>query len=522
MKFRLSSSLSLNIFWLVCTGLVLLRFIFPRFSTHDVTAILSWDVLSHYLWLPAFFIHDDLGMRDLGWIEHMLRHYQPLIGYWQAILPTGTADQVFASSMGAAMIYAPFFMFGHLFSIMFGFPADGFSTPYQIVIAICGLCCSGLGLWFLRKVLLSFFTEKTAAIAMVVIVFATGYFTFASFNGAAIENILFTIYLLLLFLTVKCLLQPSYGTAAGIGLIAGIIFLTRPSEAILILPWLVFLAIRLSGKHSHLTAIALAVFFITSSVQFVYWKIYAGSYCFSTATFMPGSMLTFIPYIALGTIPAGYLIQWLATKRLIWRIAFLTVFCCVTGWNLFGSIRDQVMLDHYNLSPGKIFYRYDHAKAIPASERYTARTYLKEETELLDHPEWFRTRRIFSLTPALVNLNDNRRFSPGINSPLASFSGKPWIGLKARAMVYCDGQIEGNSGNLVITLLRDRQAYQWKCTTFNGTNLKNGQWNEISLNYVIDDPQKNDTLQAYVWYTGNRQVFVSSLSVTLFEIRNDE
>ncbi|MCX6304438.1 MAG: glycosyltransferase family 39 protein [Bacteroidetes bacterium] len=522
MKTRHSETVSLKTFWVLLAGIIVLRFLFPRFATHDVTAFLSWDVFSHYLWLPAFFIHDDLGIHDFYWVEQLLRNYQPIIGYRQAILQSGTSDEVLSSTMGMAVMFAPFFMQGHLAAIILGFPADGLSAPYQVAMAAGGLCWSILGIWLLRKILLSFFTDKIAAIAMVLIIFTTGYFNLAAFHGATPENLLFSLYLLLLIFTIRLIPGPSYGIAAGIGLIAGLIVLSRPFDIIVVVPWLLYLAIRLSGKHAHLTAFMVLFFLFPASLQFIYWKIFAGNFYFNTGTLVPRPLQAFTPYIALGVIPVGYFIQYLSQKKLFLKSVFLVVFCCISGWSVWHAVNEQAALRQYSEAPAIYFYRYNAEAAIPRPERYAARTYQASETEVLNHPEWFQTRRIFSLKPGLVRLNGGCRFSPGINAPLADFSRDTLIGLKARAKVFCEGPVRDNPGHLVVTLLRDRQVVNWQGTPFDAKSLKTGQWNDITLNYMIHNPQKNDILQVYAWYTGSRQVLIGVMSVTLFELKKDE
>jgi|GEM_PF-3399948 len=522
MMARFSATLSGKIFWLLCMILVLMRFMFPRFGTHDVTAFISWDICSHYLWLPAFFIHDDLGLYNFEWIARILREYQPVIGYRQLIAETMDMGPVFSTTMGMSLLFAPFFIPAHLFAILAGLPADGFSIPYQLAIALGGLCWSALGIWYLRRVLLLFLPDRTTAFTMIVVVMTTGYLPLTSFNGGATENLLFTLYAILLFLSTRLIARPTYGTAVSIGIIAGFIFLVRPFDGILMVPWMTYLGYRLSGKHDHITAFGSLAFFFTSSLQLIYWKFYTGNFYFHPGAFLPVHLEGVVPYFALGAIPAGFLIQNMTSKKRVFRLSLLFAFCCIMGLNLFYTVRAQVVLNHYDRSPGRSFHRFDHKELIPVSERYTARVYPADETAVLDHPEWFKTRRIFSQKTPLVKLNDAYRFSPGINTPLAGFSDKSWIGLKARAMIWCSSTGTRHSGNVVITLLRDQKAVQWRGTRFDGNNLKPGQWNEFTLNYLIHDPRKNDILQAYVWYTGNDQILVGSYSVTLYEIQDDE
>ena len=522
LKITIPASISLKTFWILFTGLVILRFLFPRFGTHDVTAFLSYDVASHYLWLPAFFIHDDLGIHNFGWVEQILRHYQPFIGYRQAFLQTGTPDQVFTSSMGTAMLFSPFFITGHFFALISGMPADGFSYPYQVAMAAGGLCWSALGLWLLRKLLLSHFSEKISAITMIVIVAATGYANLAAFNGAAHENLLFTLYAALLLLSSGCLIRPGYGTAIGTGLIAGFIFLIRPFDIVVMMPWIGYMAIRIFRKHTHLAAFMVFIFVSTAFLQIIYWKIFTGHHYYNTGTVLPGSSKEFIPYIVLGSVLLGFLIRYLAGKKSFVQYALLFICCCFIGINLCYSIGYQVKLNQYPQAPAGAFFSYDREAAIPDSLRFSARTYVKEETEVMNHPEWFKTRRIYTLPASTVKLNEWNRFSPGINAPLSDFSTKPWIGLRARAMVFCSGPTIENSGNLVMTLLRDEKAFNWMGAPVNGKTLKAGQWNEVTLNYLIKDAQVNDRLQTYLWYTGSQQILLGSLTVTLYEINHED
>lgn len=510
---------SLKTFWILGAGLIILRFIFARFNTFDITAVISWDVLAHYLWLPGFFIHDDLGLLNFGWIEQILRHYQPLIGYHSAILQTEVGSNIFSTSMGMAVMNAPFFIIGHLIALFFGFAADGFSAPYQVAMVVGGCCWSVSGIWIIRKILLSFFSENTTTFTMVVMVAGTGYLNLAVFNGAAPENFLFTLYSLLLFLSIRLLSNPSYGLAAGIGLVAGLIFLTRIFDGLLTLPFIFYLAFRLSRKHIQLTAFMGFFFLFIASFQLIYWKIFTNQFVFNPGRLFPESLTAVLPYLFLLTLPAGYLIQYFIRKKQIKHITvFLLVVCCVGGFTLYKSVIDQIKLNHFKQARAKFIYRYDRAEVIPISHRYCSRTFLNEENEVLDHPEWFNTRRIFSLNPGLVRMNDQRRFSPGINDPLAAFSTSPWIGLQAKARIFLKDPGMANSGHLVITLLRDQKVFLWKGSPFQGKNLKTGQWNELTLNVIIHKPQPDDTLQSYVWYTGNSRILVGALSVTLFEL----
>jgi len=95
--------------------IVVSRLTFPRWLTYDVLSILSWDVFGYYLYLPATFIHHDLGISDFSWLQQILDTYHPTNGFYQAYMgPTG--NYVMKYPMGLAILYAPFFFIGHLFA----------------------------------------------------------------------------------------------------------------------------------------------------------------------------------------------------------------------------------------------------------------------------------------------------------------------------------------------------------------------------------------------------------------------
>jgi hypothetical protein len=46
--------------------------------------IISWDVFGYYLYLPAFFLHHDIGIKDFGFVQYLLDTYSPTGTFYQA------------------------------------------------------------------------------------------------------------------------------------------------------------------------------------------------------------------------------------------------------------------------------------------------------------------------------------------------------------------------------------------------------------------------------------------------------
>jgi len=57
-------------------------------------------------------------------------------------------------SMGLAVLNARAFFIAHILSTILGYPADGFSIPYQYAFAISGLIYADIGIFMLRRILL--------------------------------------------------------------------------------------------------------------------------------------------------------------------------------------------------------------------------------------------------------------------------------------------------------------------------------------------------------------------------------
>jgi hypothetical protein len=93
-----------------------------------------------------------------------------------------------------AVAYLPFFTLAQLCARPLGYPADGFSYPYQVAIGIGSLIISLVGLFFLRKILRRYFSETVTATCLLILVFSTNYLEYAAITAALTHNYLFTLY----------------------------------------------------------------------------------------------------------------------------------------------------------------------------------------------------------------------------------------------------------------------------------------------------------------------------------------
>ena len=232
MKSRFPHPYSLLAILILFLLMVQARLWAPYWDTHNVQAILTWDAMGYYIYLPAHFIYHDMG--HMAFASDIMREYNPSSSFYQAFQVPGAAEGELVTKYtgGLALLWTPFFFLGHWSAGWFDYPQDGFSAPYQVAIAFGGLLFALLGLGLLRRVLLRYFSDVVTTLVLVLLVLGSNYFQYAVFDAAMAHNYLFTGYALLLWLSIRWHEQPTWGRAFAIGLTLGVLVLIRPSEAV--------------------------------------------------------------------------------------------------------------------------------------------------------------------------------------------------------------------------------------------------------------------------------------------------
>ncbi|MCC6412946.1 MAG: hypothetical protein IT270_14875 [Saprospiraceae bacterium] len=252
--------------------------LFPKWNQSHTEATIGWDVSGYYAYLPAAFIYKDL--KKAAFLDPMLEQYHFTPSKSQGF-HNWTGNYIMKYSMGQALQFLPWFAVANVVAAPLGYPADGYSLPYQVAIAWGSLLVAILGLWIARRNLLFYFSDKTTALALLLLVFGTNYLNYASVDGAMTHNWLFTCLSLLVFATIRFYQKPGLGWAVTIGGLLGWAALTRPTEIVaVIIPvlWGVgnvadlkqrFLFVK---KHFTHYAAAAVVCAAVGFLQLVYWK----------------------------------------------------------------------------------------------------------------------------------------------------------------------------------------------------------------------------------------------------------
>jgi len=279
---------------------------------------------------------------------------------------------------GLAILYAPFFLLAHILALLFGWPADGYSSIYQFFISLGGLVYALIGLVFFRRLLLRYFDDLVTAVVLAILVFATNYFDYASITGAMSHNYLFTLYASILICIDQFYKSGSKKWFFITCFIMGLMVLIRPTEVlskILLVAWGVSswsgLKERVQFYFSRIPMVVYGVILwaICPLIQGIYWKYVTGewlvySYQEQGFSWLEGhhilqgvlsyraGWLVYTPILILSLLGLIYL--WIRAAGMRWVLtAFILGSLYLTfawdEWTYGGSLGQRALIQHYPL-----------------------------------------------------------------------------------------------------------------------------------------------------------------------------
>ena len=244
--------------------------------------VIAWDVISYYAYLPATFIYIDPGLDFMDDYEGDHKFI-----FWPET--TANGKKVIKTSMGMSYLYLPFFLVGHAFALITDYDSGGYSAPYKFVLQLSNLFYLIIGLIFLRKTLLRYFSEEVSSLSILLIFFATNLHYYSTHEATMSHGYSFTLIAVFIWLTIQWYEKPSFKNTIFIGLLSGLIVLVRPTNILVIL-FFVFWDIKtvtdlknrfllFYEKISSVFLMALFAFLVWIP-QFLYWKIQTGSFLY--------------------------------------------------------------------------------------------------------------------------------------------------------------------------------------------------------------------------------------------------
>lgn len=259
--------------------------------------VTTWDALGYYMYLPSAFIYNDAT--ELKWFPDMDKKYQVSGGWvYQANICKKTNKYVFKYLGGVAILEMPLFLMGHCIAKVFHYPADGFSPPYQYSIAFGVLLYCLLSIFLLRNILLKFFSDQTTAYTLLLVMLATNIIQYVAIDNAQSHGLIFPLYVLILYFTIKWYEKPAILWACLIGYVIGLASISRPTEAIMLFIPLFWNTQNktaagekwnLVKQHKKHIIYALLFAFLGVLPQLIYWQIATGFFIYDV-----GSKWTFL------------------------------------------------------------------------------------------------------------------------------------------------------------------------------------------------------------------------------------
>jgi hypothetical protein len=244
--------------------------------------VIVWDIKSYYGYLPAAFIYQDFTFS-------FNNNYRQKYG--EAIYPKKGPKGFFIIQVtyGLALLYSPFFLAAHGIQVLTGGETSGYSEPYRIALLVSSVFYLMLGLYYLKKFLLKYFSTWTTAITLVVIVLGTNLLHYASNEAPMSHTYNFALIALFMYFTTKWYEKTTAWNSILIGFLASLITLIRPTNllvALFFVLWDVNSLEKLKERINFLLKsykwilLMIPVAFLVWVPQFLYWKFISGSYIF--------------------------------------------------------------------------------------------------------------------------------------------------------------------------------------------------------------------------------------------------
>lgn len=255
----------------------------PHNNNNGYNAI-TWDALGYYMYLPSIFIYKDV--KELKWVPHIDTTYKVTGGvfYQASKLESGTYTNKYL--IGVSIIQAPYFIIAHQLAQITGEAQDGFSRPYQYTLVFGLLLWGILGLLILRKVLLTYFSDKVTAATLILLALSSNLIQYIAVDPVQSHCSIFTLYALVLWFTIKWHENYKVKYAIFIGLICGLATICRPTEFIIILipilwntnlPDVAKEKWKQVGKHKQQVIVCIIAGLVGITPQLLYWQYTTGS-----------------------------------------------------------------------------------------------------------------------------------------------------------------------------------------------------------------------------------------------------
>ncbi|MDA3822115.1 MAG: hypothetical protein PF450_05825 [Bacteroidales bacterium] len=333
-------------------------------------AVIKHDVKGYYSYVPAIFIFGDhkleftgaKGFKNDGRFQYLrIEKDKRLIQY----------------TSGLAILYTPFFLTAHATAPLFGQERDGYNWVYQFFLVISALFYVMLGLVFLRKLLLKYFSDLVVAGVLLLLVFGTNLFYYTVYEGPMPHSYSFAFIALFLYFVDRWYAKPDVIQTIILGFVYGMVVLIRPTNALVIIVLLfcgikdfndIQIRIKFLLRKTPLILLMIVFFIIPWIPQLLYWKSVTGSFFYNSYEsvgseyyiYAPQTLemlfsyrkgwFVYTPIMFIGLI--GFVFLFRNYRKIFWSTAlYMVVMIYVLSswwaWWFGGSFGSRSMVDTY-------------------------------------------------------------------------------------------------------------------------------------------------------------------------------
>ncbi|MBI5218444.1 MAG: hypothetical protein HY958_05890 [Bacteroidia bacterium] len=249
--------------------------------------VIEHDVHQYYAYLPAQFIFHDIKLTKSDY-----RYGDDLYWFWPTITPGG--KKVIKMTMGLSLMYAPFFFVAHGYALISDYPVNGFSEPYKVFLLLSAIFYLFVGLDFLKKILQHYgFSDTITAITLLLVGLGTNLLCYSSQSAPMSHVYSFCLFSVFIYYTIRWYELQTIKNTLVIGLLAGLISLIRPSDAVLLIFFVLFdignfsdfrQRLLLYKRNFFLLLLMGLLSFLVWAPQFAYWKTVTGKLLFYSYT----------------------------------------------------------------------------------------------------------------------------------------------------------------------------------------------------------------------------------------------
>jgi hypothetical protein len=212
----------------LCAALLCLAGYVFVYATGRADLPIRSDGVSYYVYLPSWFIFHDTTLAEVA--KDCCGGEFP--AFTAIIRWPGTRRWVDAHPIGVAVMQTPFFLVAHGLTKWSNLSPDGFTLYYQHGAGFAGLAWTVAGLWVLRNLLRRHFTDGVSAATLVVILLGTNLYHYATFDSSYSHAYSFFLFAAFLDLTERWYRAPSRRLSLLLGVVGGLIVLTRHTNAL--------------------------------------------------------------------------------------------------------------------------------------------------------------------------------------------------------------------------------------------------------------------------------------------------